>query len=85
MSVFVGADDEPRARDRPVRVILGGPGGEEIFLREVEVWVGNSEGGRVFGHGERGGAQVYGVVLSAGLKEKALRNDGGEGEGGEEV
>jgi len=53
------------------------PGGEEVFLREVEVRVLDAESGGVFGHRDRGGTEVEGIVLAASLKNESFGNDRG--------
>lgn len=71
----IGAEDEAWPRDAPGGGVFCGPGGERVFLGEVEVWVGDAFGGCVFGLRDGGGAEVEGVVLSAGLEEEAFGND----------
>jgi hypothetical protein len=55
--------------------VLSGPGRERVFLGKVEVWMWDAVGGCVFSLGDGGGAEVEGVVLSAGLEEEAFGND----------
>lgn len=85
MGVFVCADDEAWSCDGPVSVMLRGPGEKQIFLGEVEVFVGHAQGGRIFCHWHGGWAEVHSVVLSACLEEEALGDDIRDCEGGEKV
>lgn len=73
----VGANYEGGAGDNPGSRVLEGPGGEEIFLGEVEVLVVDSFGRSVFCHGDGGGSEVDGIMLSASLEEKAIWDDVG--------
>lgn len=85
LGVFIGADDEAGTGYCPMRVMFRCPGEQEVFLREVEIFVGHAESGRVFCHGQRCGTEVDCVVLSTRLEEEAFGDDRGEGECREEV
>jgi len=85
LGVDVGTHYEAGARDGVVCGVGLRPGGEEVFLWEVEVRVWDSVGGGVFCHWGGGGAEMECVVFPAGLEEEACRNNRGECEGGEEV
>jgi hypothetical protein len=77
----VGAEDEAGAGYGPGCVVLFGPGGEGVFLREVEVRVWDAVCGCVFRVWDGGGTDVKGIVLSAGLEEEAFGDYVGDGEG----
>lgn len=54
------------------------PGGEQVFLGEVEVCVWDAVGWQAFGLGDGCWAEMEGVVFSAGLEEEAFRDDVGD-------